>query len=216
MRKGKINFLTFLLCLYYITRIAFAGTNILRLADSNEALQNAKAPSLQMIEKTKDGAQFVSFAGYALVDYVTEGGEEYSIFELPTDSKNGGDIGQPRIPFYGQSVSVPKDAQVEVIIENTEINTIPGTYNIYPVQPPVADSIGSGPAEFVIDKYAYNKDAYINENKIIDIADDVIIRGDRYLYIAYHPILYNPAKKNIKAAWKVKWRLKYSYKNSER
>ncbi len=168
-------------------------------------------PAIKLLKKSKHGALFVSYVNRVSVKPIQVNGEEYALLGLPGPDKYSGEPGSPRIPYYSSPIAVPGDVRVELTIDNMEIENIPGSFMICPLQPPAPDIQGRGSTPFSINRTVYSRDKYLNQDNVVSVEDDVMVRGKRYIYVSYNPILYNPRQQSIKAAWHVRWRLKYHY-----
>lgn len=157
----------------------FLGKKYKKIEDISEE-DVVRVPAMQIVEKTKNGVRFRSFAAYGSLSNVKIKGENFAVLGLSSLSK-GGEVGQPALPYYGQFIAVPKNAKVDLVIDNVKIEPVPGEYKVYPVQPSLPLTEDAKEAEFTIDKNAYKQNRYIGEDKSIRIAADVIVRGKRLI-----------------------------------
>ncbi|MBI4721773.1 MAG: hypothetical protein HY769_02030, partial [Candidatus Stahlbacteria bacterium] len=107
------------------------------------------------------------------------------------------EIGAPMLPCAGISLIVPPGATVtNAEIISSEIEELPGTYNIFPVQPAIEISSGKVP-DFVQPnlKIYSNKEAY--PQKIIEYSATGTMSGYRLAGLVIHPIQYIPAAKKV-------------------
>ncbi|SHO21785.1 Putative uncharacterized protein [Moritella viscosa] len=146
---------------------------------------------------------------------VLDDGITYSRILLP-DGGGNKIPGNPNIESYSQMLSIPNDADIELIIDeilwsDTFINT-----TIDPVQQPFPDVAlmnGERPDERL--PFIKNEDAYIqmagNIAAPVTLLSPVYIRGKKFITARYHPIDFNPLNKTVRFATKVRFHLQYLY-----
>jgi len=146
---------------------------------------------------------------------VLDDGITYSRILLP-DGGGNKIPGNPNIESYSQMLSIPNDADIELIIDeilwsDTFINT-----TIDPVQQPFPDVAlmnGERPDERL--PFIKNEDAYIQMAGSIaapvTLLSPVYIRGKKFITARYHPIDFNPLNKTVRFATKVRFHLQYLY-----
>ncbi len=108
-----------------------------------------------------------------------------------------GDIGAPALPVVRRLVAIPAGATADVFCHLgdavvMDAKTFGQGFMLYPVQPPVEKIPGAiENAEFVIDKYAYDQDAFFCEQPAV--LDELgSARGQRLAVLEIHPVSYNP------------------------
>ena len=209
--------LTLLLCFNNIAYTEAESSEVRTLwlnKDAKGAIAKAGSAQIpgkpQILRKSKEEALFTSSATYATATFCEMERGTYDRLRLPGGG-HGGEVGKPEIPYYGQFIAVPKNADVKLIIDTATIRPIEGVYRVTPVQPPLPDTEDAESPPFTINRRAYAQNRYLGEDNVVRIADDVILRGKRLLYIIYQPVLYNPRASKLKAAQDVTWHLEYTY-----
>jgi len=128
-------------------------------------------------------------------------GTVFSELEVP-ECGGQGEIGGPHLPFRSVLVPVPNgpvaDLKVLKVVSKTALTGV----RVMPEQAPAPDC-GSVEPEFVIDAALYATDAWRPEQPA-RIAQDAIVRGQRFLVVEVYPLAYNPARGEVVARENVK------------
>jgi len=102
-----------------------------------------------------------------------------------------GEEGQPYMPFKAILLPVPNGPRVEIsAITSTPARALEGI-RVWPRQSPNPEC-GSGEPEFVMDQSAYSKDTLF-PSAVARIADELTVRGQRFVVLELSPLQYNPA-----------------------
>ncbi|WP_299018756.1 C25 family cysteine peptidase [uncultured Photobacterium sp.] len=140
-------------------------------------------------------------------------GNIYNRIMLP-DGGSPAEPGLPNLTGYQQMVRIPDGAQLNVVIDEVEWSDTYSDIIVDPVQLPFPDVVemdGSRPEEnmpFVKDETAYRvlTDAVIPP---VSVVDTIRVRGKSYAVISYRPIEFNPVKKTVRFAEKVRFHVNY-------
>jgi hypothetical protein len=118
------------------------------------------------------------------------------------------DLGKPELPLTGEIVEVPFGVDFKPEIVKSEITSLSG-YNIYPAQPPKAESHTKDP--FILDSPTYIANADYPASPIISQDEDLgVIRGHRLFLFKTTPFQYNPKTRQLKAYSTLEIRLNYN------
>lgn len=146
-----------------------------------------------------------------LSDISTKGG---AFTELTVEGFIGtSQAGLPKLPYYGNIITVPVNAVLSVNFVNThsteiELNSNGFNNPVNPAQPSLSKSEDADKQAFV-----YNRNAYQNANydsySPVSIKEIGYMRGYRLVEVSYTPVQYNPLKNSIKVFDNVKVEIAY-------
>jgi hypothetical protein len=125
--------------------------------------------------ETKDGFDIVSLEGTSFID----------------------DLGKPMLPVKYLNLIIPQGTKAHSI--SLTINSfyqIPGSYFIYPTQPPVLTSTGKDTIFIPPDSLVYNTDIPYPYRKARIISTGNFA-GSKIAFIAFYPLQYNPTSGKI-------------------
>ncbi|MDD2890179.1 MAG: C25 family cysteine peptidase [bacterium] len=119
--------------------------------------------------------------------------------------------GEPQLPSKMVQLSIPSNAKLEnVIINSTQYEDIPGTYNVYPAQAPqaISDISEETKSSFTTpDAKIYNSSAQYPE-KLIEYGEENM-GGYKIVYINIYPVTYTPSEKKLKLYSKIDLTINY-------
>lgn len=118
-------------------------------------------------------------------DLMFETKDGYDIVKVKGTSFMG-DVGKPMLPVKYIHLIIPQETEADSV--NIEIHSgyqIPGSYNIYPAQPPVA--IGEDTTFIPPDSSIYNKDNPYPSRKVRIISTENL-GGSKIATIAFYPL----------------------------
>jgi hypothetical protein len=121
---------------------------------------------------------------------------DFVLLEVPGFGGTG-EIGGPHLPFKTVLVPVvsgPSAAlRVTTLVERSVLTGV----TVMPEQPPMPEC-GSAEPDFVIDREAYASDAWFSPHAA-RIAQDAVVRGQRFLVVEVFPLSFNPARAEVVA-----------------
>jgi hypothetical protein len=129
---------------------------------------------------------------------LTTSAGDFSLLSI-TDAGAGTAVGEPNLPVISKTVQIPFGAEVSVSLESYQVveknlTELGLAQRIAPVQPPRPKIAGAGQqAQFVIQEAAYQKDAFLPEERV-KLGEVGVIRGHRFATVLLYPVSYNPQK----------------------
>ena len=137
----------------------------------------------------------VELAGF-FVEERTRANRVYSSIRVPGCGSHG-PVGSPNLPFSSILVPLPNGPAAALsVVSSDPVVALTGV-TLMPGQAPVPDC-GSNEPEFVMDEKAYAIDRSYPE-QAARIADDVVVRGQRFLVVEANPLSFNPVRKEVSA-----------------
>jgi subtilisin-like proprotein convertase family protein len=137
----------------------------------------------------------VELSGFFLAD-TSAGGRDFSFLKVPGCGGRGL-IGQPHLPFQSVAVPVPNGPAANLQVTETTVRDALTGVTVIPQQAPRPDC-GSTEPDFVIDDKAYATDAWYPA-QAARIAQDVVVRGQRFLIVEVSPLAFNPVRNEVLA-----------------
>jgi hypothetical protein len=130
------------------------------------------------------------------VDEIRHDGEPYTTLTIP-ECGSKGLPGQPNMPFRSLLLPVASGPQVaEVTVGGAPVPILHGV-TVVPGQAPQPDD-GSAPTPFARDEALYSEDEWWPQN-VVEISDDIVVRGQRFLILEISPLQFNPAQLKVVA-----------------
>jgi alpha-tubulin suppressor-like RCC1 family protein len=170
-------------------------------------------PPTRMIRKDGSAAHFRSAADRCVAQdgFIHDGGRRLAFTRLTLPGGGlGGKEGHPELPCFGLFVRVPDGADATLVIDAVTWVPLEGRSVIVPRQPAPADRRGAPPPPFVLDREAYSRDAWLPAQPV-ELRDRMRIRRRAFVYVAFTPIAFNPARNRLQAAREVHWHLEFAY-----
>jgi subtilisin-like proprotein convertase family protein len=130
------------------------------------------------------------------VDERTVEGVRYSKLTVPGCGSYG-EVGWPNLPFRSVLVPIPNGPAATLRLTESRSSVVLEGVSVLPRQAPMPEC-GSAEPEFVIDDKAYGTDAWLPATPA-RIADDVVVRGQRFLVVELSPLAVNPARHQVTA-----------------
>jgi hypothetical protein len=119
-------------------------------------------------------------------------------------------IGKPEIPVKGILIDLPQGKSATLTIQDTESQIYSDRW-VYPVPEKVTEGEGGvvhvGEV-FAMDAAAYRTDAFY-PNEIAQLGETFTFRGQKKLQVLFHPLVFNPAKKELVHYTRIRVRLDY-------
>jgi subtilisin-like proprotein convertase family protein len=135
----------------------------------------------------------VALAGF-FVEELMQAGEPYSSLEVPECGGKGA-VGEPHLPFRSVLIPLPNGPKVALAVTDSVASVALSGLTVIPHQPPAPDC-GDAPPDFVRDDKAYSEDRWF-PGQPARIADDVVVRGQRFLVLEISPLAFNPSRKEV-------------------
>lgn len=141
---------------------------------------------------------------------VMSDGHEYAKLRLPGLSIPAA-VGSPNRPSREELIRIEPGATIELHIDRVKWHDFEEDVKLAPAQPPLPD-YSALPGEpdhlpgFVVDENAYNRDAF-DDHTPVRLIGRVKIRDQEFARIVYDPVSYNPARKRMRIAFQVDFRL---------
>jgi len=155
--------------------------------------------SVEVIESTANGIKIEMIApGYLLQQETINS----NVFDQLT--VRGADVnaipGTPEIPILSVLVGVPPTADISLEILFDQVWRIPGSFSLAPAPVPIGIGNDLMPGKFdqIPNEDVYETDTLYPDLPVL-IEDDVWLRDQRIIRIAFYPIQYNP--KNGQLIW---------------
>ncbi|MEZ8272568.1 C25 family cysteine peptidase [Vibrio splendidus] len=227
----KLDQARFLLTLAILSPSAFAAMHSIQHTDAQVFDQQAVQFTLpldarsrgneyitsnyiSMLEKRSHYALFeAKLTQLTLAKVKMADGNTYNRIMLP-DGAAPNEPGKPNLTGYRQLIRIPDGVKLELSIEDVEWSEVYTDMVIDPVQLPFPDVVeedGSRPdlnMAFMKDDAAY-KVLPDSEPPLISVVDSAQVRGKSYAVISYRPIEFNPVKKTVRFAQKVRFKINY-------
>lgn len=169
---------------------------------------------ISMLEKRAHHALFeAKLTELTLAKVKMADGNTYNRIMLP-DGAAPNEPGKPNLTGYRQLVRIPDGVKLELSVEDVEWSKVYTDMVIDPVQLPFPDVVeedGNRPdlnMQFVKDDAAY-KVLPDSAHPLVSVVDSVHVRGKSYAVISYRPIQFNPVKKTVRFAQKVRFKINY-------
>ncbi len=141
-----------------------------------------------------DGAAVDVAVGGFFVEESSRAGVQYTRLEVPGCGGHGA-VGEPHMPFRTVLVPAPNGPSAQLAIDGTDATVALTGVTVLPQQPPEPDC-GPWSPEFAVDDKAYASDRWFPQQPA-RIADDVVVRGQRYLVVEVSPLAFNPVRKEV-------------------
>ncbi len=135
------------------------------------------------------------------------GATTYAVLEVPECGLRGA-TGHPELPFRTVLVPVPNGPAAGPVSVVTEEVPVLDDAVVVPRAAPQVDC-GGEPSVPTPDPEAYGKDRWLPE-AAVRLADDVVVRGQRFLVLEVAPVRYNPARRQLLGLRRVEARLALS------
>lgn len=155
----------------------------------------APAPGVQVIEST---------AHSVLIDVITP---DYAASEIPfengrctllavPDYSGAHRPGWPDLPTTGTIIGIPQHAEPVLTIVDTDVTTLPGTFDLCPVPQPIYEispggDVTAGGEAMIREAAGYGLTDFYPEH-IAEIVETGSIRHQRVAQLNFHPFRYNP------------------------
>ncbi|MDP6776789.1 MAG: C25 family cysteine peptidase, partial [Candidatus Latescibacteria bacterium] len=169
---------------------------------SPEAVQLVSSGSEELVLE-------VSGRDFGLAQVVVDG-ETYHQVDLP-----GGALppnpGSPAVPVLGRFVGIPPGAQVSVEVTDGEYDEIPEV-DLIPI--PQTEYVGVDDEQRAVLRYArdarvYGRDEFLPDPQVL-VTQTGMLRDQRVVGISLRPIQYNPARRMLRIARRLKVRVRFS------
>ncbi|MGD8440382.1 MAG: C25 family cysteine peptidase [Holophagae bacterium] len=135
----------------------------------------------------------VDVAGFFMEERSRDGAP-YAWLDVPGCGGHGA-VGEPYMPFQTVLVPVPNGPRATLTVAGSDPVSVLTGVTVVPQQPAQPDC-GNPPSDFTIDDKAYGADSWFPRQSA-RIADDVVVRGQRFLVVEVHPLTFNPARKEV-------------------
>jgi len=137
----------------------------------------------------------VGLAGFYVEDR-SMAGSHFSLLEIP-GCGGGGVVGEPHMPFKTVLVPIPNGPVATLTIPASDSSVAMSGVMVMPQQAPEPDCDDS-PSDFILDDKVYRADRWF-PSEAARIADEVVVRGQRFVVVEVNPLAFNPARKEIVA-----------------
>lgn len=152
-------------------------------------------PSVDIREVSDGFVIDVDLAGF-FVDEQTLERNVFSLLRIP-GCGGSGMVGSPQLPFRSILVPIPNGPAARLSVVDAEASPALSGVTVIPAQAPVPDC-GGASGDFAMDDKAYGLDDSFPASPA-RIADDVVVRGQRFLVIEASPLSFNPFRKEVSA-----------------
>lgn len=151
----------------------------------------------QTVTFTREDLEFGKFEGY---DLLTSKGCDVT-----------GKVGEPQLPMRGVYVSIPVGAEVTgVEIVSSDREELPGTYNIYPTQPPRPTSLAEDrEVPFVEPDLAIYRSSIPYPGELIESAGTGSMGGYTVASFLVHPVHYIPSEQSLQFYSRIQFLIHY-------
>ena len=150
-------------------------------------------PVVELREVTGGVEVDVELAGFFIEERVTPAGD-LTMLKVPGCGGNG-EVGMPHLPFRSVLIPVPNGPEARLRVTRADPRAVLSGVTVMPEQAPVPDCSSSNP-EFIIDEKAYAADLWY-PSEAATIADEVVVRGQRFLVVEIRPLAFNPLRREI-------------------
>jgi hypothetical protein len=127
----------------------------------------------------------------------TVDGQELMLLEVPGFGGTG-EIGEPDLPFRTVLVPIANGPSADLRVTHSVKRTVLTSVTVMPEQAPMPEC-GAAEPGFVIDREAYSSDAWFPAHSA-RIAQDAVVRGQRFLVVDVDPLAFNPARREVVAS----------------
>ena len=108
------------------------------------------------------------------------------------------ELGKPRLPTKGLKIALPAGMAVKnVYVVDTKSEEIPGTYNIFPSQPPLRTGSSEGDVDFVQPDKGTYASIQPYPSKLMEFVQQADLAGQGIAVIQVFPLQYVPAEKRL-------------------
>jgi len=130
---------------------------------------------------------------------------EFHRISLPGVTTTTQEVGRPELPVFVRTIV----ARVRPVITVTETEMeILKDLSVYPFQAPEIEE--NGPVKFVFNQAFYQQNIEWPNPQLFEISEAMVWRGLRIYQLKIYPMIYNPAKKEIKFYKKIKLNIQYT------
>lgn len=131
--------------------------------------------------------------------------QTWTVVRLPNEPAITGEIGLPQLPVVIRNLALPDGATITVEVIDAEFQLVPGVL-VYPAQKPLTDQ---AEPTWQIDQAFYSLDR-MYPAEIAQLKLQSTWRGLPFATIQINPVRYNPAKKELYVAQKLKVRVHHT------
>lgn len=153
------------------------------------------APTVSVLDQARGVVIDVDLPGFYLEERMVAGAP-YAKLTVPGCGGHG-EVGAPHLPFRTVLVPVANGPAASLRVLDSRSSVVLDGVTVIPQQPPAPDC-GTVEPETVVDDKAYAVDAWLPAAPA-RIADDVVVRGQRFLVVEISPIAVNPARRQVAA-----------------
>ncbi len=118
------------------------------------------------------------------------------------------DVGKAALPSHNDLIAVPLNAKYSIEMLSANY-TIAKDYLVFPALQPAVDTYGADEPEFEIDSQFYESDIIYPETPV-SIVDVLTIRGMKIAVVQLRPVLYNPARRELRLYSEIKYRIVFT------
>lgn len=172
-------------------------------ASGQEGEPQDAAPRL--VEVSPTGLIFELDVASPKLEEVQVDGQTFQRLSLPGYTAAGA-AGQPELLQTGVLLGMPAEGSVQLRILDAQVETLPGSYTLYPVPQQVvqrdpqsgeADAVAGVQEQFTWDRAAYANDQFQPE-AVVSLDETAFMRDQRVARVLIQPVQYNPAQGTLK------------------
>ena len=131
----------------------------------------------------------------------------YDVIKLPGTHLMG-KVGEPALPVKNVYIALPEDAQVTAVeLASFEVAAIPGSYRIYPAQPPVPAKKDAKAGPFVQPKASIYDSRQPYPRDIVNYVGTASLGGQKIAMLQVFPVQYLPSGGVLKLYEQIEFRL---------
>jgi subtilisin-like proprotein convertase family protein len=155
---------------------------------------SAGTPPTVDVREVVDGiAVDVDLAGFYAEERTSARGI-FTVLEVPQFGSQGA-VGEPELPFRTVLIPVANGPAASLTVIDADASIALSGVTIMPRQAPAPDC-GKIESGFVVDDKAYAADRWFPA-EVARIADDVVVRGQRFLVVEVRPLAFNPVREDV-------------------
>ncbi len=131
--------------------------------------------------------------------------QNWTVVRIPNEPSLTGEVGRPQLPILIRNLALPDNGSLTLEVAETEFEKVPDIL-IYPAQKPLTDR--DQPTWTVDEKFYQKDETYPNE--IAVLKRSTTWRGLPFAEVQINPVRYNPAKRELFVATRLKVRVNHT------
>lgn len=192
----------------FVAIFAFAGCGDGEKRDAIGSDSDGNNP-VSLVSESSNGVDFQVSIDFPNISKLQTKGGKFIKIEI-SDFDHYGQVGEPALPALRKLVLLPQGADVRVVAEplNTETLELDGL--VVPNQAPVEKIPGAfQTAQFAFNESAYGEDRYV-VGRLAQIVEEGVMRNHRLGLLEITPVDYNPARGELLITTEFKIHIEYA------